>query len=211
MCRRRRSQCDRLTLASVSPWYLLTTSGPLSTRTGQPMAPATARASNVFPGPGGPYSNIPRGGLKPSCVYASGRRSAIIAVSRIRTTWAAWPPTVSRVAPVTARGYSVLGACEGVSAPTGVEALTHRTRASDAITAARVWTSPPAPHSSRTTTVIGAPNAVTDSRLPGARTFRCAEEVGTTQGGTLRRRCNGIGGGTASAIVQWWAARGGGG
>mmetsp|Transcript_37045 Transcript_37045/g.92914 ORF Transcript_37045/g.92914 Transcript_37045/m.92914 type:complete len:283 (+) Transcript_37045:1895-2743(+) len=56
----------RRRLASASPAILLMTSGPLMRKKKAPVSLATARAINVLPEPGGPYSSTPRGGFTPS-------------------------------------------------------------------------------------------------------------------------------------------------
>jgi hypothetical protein len=52
-------------LDSVSPWYADESSGPLIIKTDDFVDDAIARARCVLPVPGGPWSKIPRGGLRP--------------------------------------------------------------------------------------------------------------------------------------------------
>jgi len=54
------------TRAAPTPTNISTNSLPLIEKKGTPASPATARASNVFPVPGGPTSRIPFGNRAPS-------------------------------------------------------------------------------------------------------------------------------------------------
>src|SRR5579862_9401220 len=53
------------TREAPTPTNISTKSDPLIEKNGTPASPATARASSVFPVPGGPYSNTPLGILAP--------------------------------------------------------------------------------------------------------------------------------------------------
>ena len=55
-----------------TPTNISTNSEPLILKKGTPDSPATARASKVFPVPGGPTSKTPRGILPPISVYFFG-------------------------------------------------------------------------------------------------------------------------------------------
>ena len=78
-----------LKLDSDSPASLDMISGPLIRKKNAPVSLATALASRVFPVPGGPYNNIPRGGLTPialkrlGCLKGSSTISLICACKKI--------------------------------------------------------------------------------------------------------------------------------
>mmetsp|Transcript_7769 Transcript_7769/g.14102 ORF Transcript_7769/g.14102 Transcript_7769/m.14102 type:complete len:261 (-) Transcript_7769:808-1590(-) len=55
-----------------TPTNISIKSEPDMVRNGTPDSPAVARASSVFPVPGGPYISAPFGILAPSCLYRSG-------------------------------------------------------------------------------------------------------------------------------------------
>mmetsp|Transcript_1223 Transcript_1223/g.4651 ORF Transcript_1223/g.4651 Transcript_1223/m.4651 type:complete len:215 (+) Transcript_1223:172-816(+) len=59
------------TAFSLSPTYLLCSSGPFTVTKLRPLALATARASMVLEHPGGPYSSVPFGGTAPILRMAS--------------------------------------------------------------------------------------------------------------------------------------------
>ena len=61
-----------LTLEAPTPTNISTKSEPLINTNGTFASPATARASKVFPVPGGPTSSTPFGILAPSCVNFDG-------------------------------------------------------------------------------------------------------------------------------------------
>ena len=61
-----------LTLEAPTPTNISTKSAPLKLKKATLASPATARASNVFPVPGGPTSNTPLGILAPSFSYCLG-------------------------------------------------------------------------------------------------------------------------------------------
>lgn len=63
-----------LTLAGPTPTNISMKSDPLMDRNGTPASPAVARASRVFPVPGGPVSSAPLGILAPSSLYLPGLR-----------------------------------------------------------------------------------------------------------------------------------------
>ena len=54
------------TLAAPTPTSDSTNSAPATEKNGTPASPATARASSVFPQPGGPKSRTPFGGTAPT-------------------------------------------------------------------------------------------------------------------------------------------------
>ena len=54
------------TRAAPTPTNISTNSEPLMEKKGTPASPAVARASKVFPVPGGPTRRMPRGSLPPS-------------------------------------------------------------------------------------------------------------------------------------------------
>ena len=65
--------------AAATPTIISTNSEPLIEKNGTPASPATARASNVFPVPGGPIRSTPFGAVPPRRVYFGGslRKSTI--------------------------------------------------------------------------------------------------------------------------------------
>mmetsp|Transcript_28921 Transcript_28921/g.62302 ORF Transcript_28921/g.62302 Transcript_28921/m.62302 type:complete len:272 (-) Transcript_28921:578-1393(-) len=82
-------------LDSDSPAILDMISGPLIRKKKAPVSLATARAMRVFPDPGGPKSNTPRGGFTPRVLK---RRGCLRGSSIISLIWAIWrlhPPMSS--------------------------------------------------------------------------------------------------------------------
>ena len=92
---------------SVSPTYLLSSSGPLTFRkklfvsaVSSPRAAAavaasewaTALAISVLPHPGGPYSSTPFGGFSPCSRNSSGCRNGSSTASRMASIWGPSPP-----------------------------------------------------------------------------------------------------------------------
>ena len=63
---------NSLTFLSLSPTHIVSISGPFTDMKFAPDSFATAFASKVFPVPGGPYNNIPFGGVTPILSNASG-------------------------------------------------------------------------------------------------------------------------------------------
>ncbi len=62
-----RASLNRLrTRAAPTPTYISTKSEPEIEKNAAPDSPASARAINVLPQPGGPYSSTPRGICAPS-------------------------------------------------------------------------------------------------------------------------------------------------
>mmetsp|Transcript_5523 Transcript_5523/g.13299 ORF Transcript_5523/g.13299 Transcript_5523/m.13299 type:complete len:319 (+) Transcript_5523:1298-2254(+) len=82
-------------LLSDSPAIFDIISGPLIKKKNAPVSLATARAIRVFPDPGGPYSNTPRGGLTPSVLKSVGCRKGSSIISRICAICFRHPPTSS--------------------------------------------------------------------------------------------------------------------
>ena len=72
-----------LKLDSDSPASLDMISGPLMRKKNAPVSLATALANSVFPVPGGPYSNIPRGGFTPIALNKLGCRNGSSTISFI--------------------------------------------------------------------------------------------------------------------------------
>mmetsp|Transcript_5131 Transcript_5131/g.7586 ORF Transcript_5131/g.7586 Transcript_5131/m.7586 type:complete len:223 (-) Transcript_5131:797-1465(-) len=70
-------------LDSLSPAILDMISGPLIKKKKAPVSLATARAIRVFPDPGGPYNNTPRGGLTPKVLNNRGCLKGNSIISRI--------------------------------------------------------------------------------------------------------------------------------
>ena len=60
-----------------------------------PVSFATARAMRVFPVPGGPYNNIPRGGLTPIALNKDGCRRGNSTISLICANCLRTPPISS--------------------------------------------------------------------------------------------------------------------
>lgn len=58
---------------------------------------ATARASKVFPVPGGPYSRTPLGGLMPTRRKSSGFLSGSSMTSRSSLIWSLRPPIPAKL------------------------------------------------------------------------------------------------------------------
>mmetsp|Transcript_52418 Transcript_52418/g.131771 ORF Transcript_52418/g.131771 Transcript_52418/m.131771 type:complete len:352 (-) Transcript_52418:14-1069(-) len=85
------------TAFSLSPTYLLSSSGPLMAIRLAPLSLATALANSVLPQPGGPCSSTPAGMSRPSRWKISGRRmgSQMERVSSFLSAWS--PPTCSHV------------------------------------------------------------------------------------------------------------------
>mmetsp|Transcript_20168 Transcript_20168/g.54110 ORF Transcript_20168/g.54110 Transcript_20168/m.54110 type:complete len:236 (+) Transcript_20168:1218-1925(+) len=82
-------------LPSASPAIFDMISGPLIRKKKAPVSLATARAINVFPLPGGPYSSTPRGGFTPSVLKSVGCRSGSSIISRIWAIAFLQPPMSS--------------------------------------------------------------------------------------------------------------------
>ena len=78
--------------ASDSPTAAVTSSGPRTTISFARADAAAARASRVFPVPGGPHSSTPRGGRTPHRAKSSGRVRGSSTVSRSVWTSASTPP-----------------------------------------------------------------------------------------------------------------------
>jgi len=89
------------TRAAPTPTNISTNSEPLIEKKGTPASPATARASSVFPVPGGPTSSTPFGTRAPSRPYSRGffRKDTISCSSSFASST---PATSSKVTLVSA-------------------------------------------------------------------------------------------------------------
>ena len=86
-----------LTALSLSPTYLLSSSGPLIEIKLALLSLLTALATRVLPHPGGPKRSTPAGAVNPTSLYLSGKRIGSTTVTRrsLRISWRA--PTSSQV------------------------------------------------------------------------------------------------------------------
>lgn len=84
-----------LKLPSAYPAILDIIYGPFIKKKNAPVSFATARAINVFPEPGGPYSKTPLGGLTPKVLKSWGCLKGSSIISLIRAICFLQPPMSS--------------------------------------------------------------------------------------------------------------------
>mmetsp|Transcript_10455 Transcript_10455/g.26588 ORF Transcript_10455/g.26588 Transcript_10455/m.26588 type:complete len:276 (-) Transcript_10455:8-835(-) len=130
--RRARANTSR-TWRSLSPMYMLMSSGPLTLRKLTVHSLATALASSVLPVPGGPYSSTPERCRRPPLKSARCCMGSCT-VSRMARLQCSSPPTSSHLVPVAS-----------VGAPTSVAVRRRSTSSAPSTSASASAAGPPGP------------------------------------------------------------------